>query len=582
MKKFIFAAMAALAVIASSCYEDKGNYDYHDVDPIDSIKLHWKSGSTSNLVIGDTARIIMRVVFKNPNENINDWKFVWRLNNQDVAEGLEFEYVATKLGTDYYQFYAEHKSGQRYYQGFPTDVYTWSGGYSSITVKSPYTSGWLVLGTKNGNVTTIDYFRRDRKIEYFTNEEGEEDGYYKHTYSEFKDIYKERTGEEIGTDPICMHEYFASTDSNVPAEILIMQGKDIASDNSFFIDGREFNKVTMLKNEFVGDVYPAGTRVQDFVWGCSANFAILTNGKLHVVVMGLNGMSGTNVNMYSHILDFLSEPYEAPAGSHFKKFMGKDNWIYSTSSVVAYDSGLNTYRFFYSSPSSGNYNHGREIVTIKLTGADGSTLNAAEYFPSANVLGDYEVIDWYHMAGASTSGEYKVMAIKKHKTTGAYVYDYFTYSAGSYSSATIKILEENVALPNFNDNTKFHTNKVNEYMWYANGKEIRFYDPAAKKDWKYTTTETDVKTLYVGPGGDYYQEQQLVVATADKKLTMYNIGFDVLQEATQSGDAMNYGDRGFMQGYEDRVVYWQTTTTGDAMQIHFRTGYYSSKVFDQF
>ena len=63
---------------------------------------------------------------------------------------------------------------------------------------------------------------------------------------------------------------------------------------------------------------------------------------------------------------------------------------------------------------------------------------------------------------------------------------------------------------------------------------------------------------------------------------MYNIGLEVLQEATRSGDAMNYGDKGFMQGYEDRVIYWQTTTTGDAMQIQFRTGYYSSKVFDQF
>ena len=143
----------------------------------------------------------------------------------------------------------------------------------------------------------------------------------------------------------------------------------------------------MLKNEFVGDQYPAGTRVQDFVWGCSANFAILTNGKLHVVVMGLNGMSGTNVNLYSHILDFLSEPYEAPEGSFFKKFLGTNNWIYSTSAVVAYDSGLNTYRFFYSSPSSGNYNHGREIVTVNVTNPSGEKVAAADYFPSANVLG---------------------------------------------------------------------------------------------------------------------------------------------------------------------------------------------------
>ena len=141
MKKFIFAAMAALTMVASSCYEDKGNYTYHDVDPIDSIKFHWNSDSRSGIQAGDTAHLIMRVVFKNPNENLADWKFVWRINNEDVAEGLEFDFMPKEIGTYYYQFYAEHKSGQRYYQDFKTAAYSWSGGYSSITVKSPYAAG---------------------------------------------------------------------------------------------------------------------------------------------------------------------------------------------------------------------------------------------------------------------------------------------------------------------------------------------------------------------------------------------------------------------------------------------------------
>ena len=67
MKKFIFAAMAALAVIASSCYEDKGSYDYHDVKIVDTIAFHWSSDSRSNLKIGDTVHLVANVVFTNPN-----------------------------------------------------------------------------------------------------------------------------------------------------------------------------------------------------------------------------------------------------------------------------------------------------------------------------------------------------------------------------------------------------------------------------------------------------------------------------------------------------------------------------------
>ncbi len=577
MKKFIFAAFAALSVIASSCYEDKGSYDYHDYDLVDSIKLHWNT-SLKQMTVGDTLNLTMRVVFTDSTESIDNWNCVWLLNNEKVTEGLDFQYIAEKIGTEYLTFYIEHKTkGLRYYYSYPS-TWVYNGGYTTLTVKSPLTSGWIVLSKKDGNYSCIDYYRRDSERVYYINDEGKEKYWTNYFFTDFKDYYKVINNEEIGTDPIAMYEYFSNT-NNKPAEMLVMQGVDAASDNSYFIDGQSFTKVTTLKNEFSEGKYPGATRVSDFVWGCSANFALTSDGKIYVVVMGLNGMQGTNVEMYSHILKFLSTPFELGEGSNVTKFLGKNNWIYSTSTVFAYDEGLNTYHFFYSSPSSGNYYHGTQIKTVKLTGTDGSTLNYEEYFPSANVLGDYKVIDWYFMNGPTTSGTYGVMAIKQHKTSGQYVYDYFTFKGGSYSAVTMEIKLENVPMPeDFNANTIFHTNKTNEYLWYANGNVIKFYDPVAQKINVYTTTETDVTALFVGPGGDYYQNQHLAVATKDRKFTMYNIGLEVLQEATKSGDAINYGDK----GKGDKVIYGQTTTSGDAIQIAFRSGTHGNKVFDQF
>ena len=216
MKKLIFAAMDALTVIASSCYEDKGSYDYHDFCPIDSIKKHWNSASESGLLVGDTAHFIMRVVFKDPNENLDDWKFVWRVNNEDVAEGLEYDYVPTKLGTDYFQFYAENKkTGMRFYQPQPSS-YTYTQGYWTIAVKSPFSKGgWHILSKKDGNVSCIDVLLRQQGYEYYTDENGEEDWYYVYTYNEYKDYYKTVTGEELGTNPIRMYKYISILPNNL-------------------------------------------------------------------------------------------------------------------------------------------------------------------------------------------------------------------------------------------------------------------------------------------------------------------------------------------------------------------------------
>lgn len=580
MKKLIFAALAALAVIASSCYEDKGNYDYKNVNPIDSIKFHWSSDGYANLSIGDTSHLVAYVKFSNPNENRDDWKYIWKLNNEQVAEGLEYDYIPTKKGTDYLQFYAEHKeSGVRYYLSHPA-LSVFSGAYIAITINSPfYAGGWHILSKKDNNTSCIDVllrqseyiyiFEEDENGEYVLDENGEPiaiDWWQRFFYKEYLDAYKSMAGEELGTNPVRMYNYYPVA-SNAGPEILLFQGNN--NDGAVFLDKEDLHKVLTLQEEFENDEYPNGAHVTDFFYGGSMNMATTSDGKLYTVIMGRNGGS-SNINAFSHLVNFLSTPLELGEGSFAKRFLSHEACINNTYSIVVYDSGLNTYRFFYTAQNSGTADHGKPIVGSAITLKDLSkaTVPADEYFKRPNVLGDYEVLDWRFMNGKPTAGPHYIMAIKKHKTTGALVYDYFTYRGQSSKKIQIEIFEENVPMPEGVTENMWASNRVNKYFWYAVGNKIMFYDPtpSVKASYHYTTADSEITTLTVGPASDTRQKNQLAVGFANKKVVFYNIDNLVLQTAATLGDAKEYGDKGMGDSY----IYWETTATGVPMQIKAR------------
>ena len=564
MKKFIFAAMAALAVIASSCYEDKGNYDYHDVNLIDSVKFHWNSSAYDNLSIGDTAHLIARVVFSNPKENVDDWKYIWKLNNEEVAEGMEYDYIPTKMGTDYLQFYVEHKkSGMRYYLSHPA-LSVYSGSYISVAVKSPfYAGGWHILSKKEDNSTCVDVLLRQWEYPTFINEDGEEDYWIRYYYNEYKDIYYSFNGEEIGTNPTRLYRYYPVF-SNAGPEILVMQGTN--NNDAVFLDKDDFHKVLTLKEEFENDEYPNNSYVTEFWYGGSSNWSITADGKLYAVVMGETGGS-SNITAFSHIYNFLTTPLELGEASHAKRFMSELS-PYITKAAIVYDSGLNTYLFFYTDTNTGTSDHGLQVkgssITLKVNGTQKA---AADYFPT--VLADYEALEWCFTNGKASSGPHYVMGIKKHKQTGELVYDYFDYK-GTSKKVAINVYEENVPMPEgVTENTPWTVNRVNKYFWYAVGNKIMFYDPATKESRLYTTADSEVTAMQIGPCSDTRQKNQLVVGFANKEVIMYNIDATILQIAATKGDAKEYGDNGM----GDSWIYWKTTATGVPMQIQTRHKY---------
>jgi hypothetical protein len=269
----------------------------------------------------------------------------------------------------------------------------------------------------------------------------------------------------------------------------------------------------------------------------------------------------------------MSTPLELGKGAFAKKFMNHECCINGTYSITVYDSGQNTYHFYYTAQNTGTADHGKKIEGSAITLKDLSkaTVPADEYFKRPNVLGDYEMLDWRFINGKPTAGPHYIMAIKKHKTTGELVYDYFTFKGASNKKITIEILEENVPMPEGITENKWSSNRVNKYFWYAVGNKVMFYDPnpAVKKSYHYTTADSEygeITTLTVGPCSDTRQKNQLAVGYANKKVVFYNIDELVLQTAATLGDAKEYGDR----GKGDKYIYWETTATGVPVQIKAR------------
>ena len=576
MKKFIFAAMAALAVIASSCYEDKGSYDYHDVKIVDTIAFHWSSASRTGLSIGDTALLVANVVFTNPNENPDDWKYIWKINHEQVAEGLTYEYIPTKTGTDYLQFYIEHKtSGMRFYMYEHSASSVYASAYTSITIASPFfAGGWHVLSKKDGNVSCVDVLIRRSEYVDFINEYGEEDYWTRYYYDEYPDVYKSFHGEELGTNPSRMLPFFSTWSQKNSHEILVLQGTN--NTESTFLGQDDFHKVVSLKQEFANDEWPNNSYVTDYFYGGSSNWAITNDGKLYGVIYGKNGGS-TNMTAFSHIYNFLTTPMVLGENSFAKRFMTEIT-PYITKAAIVYDSGMNSYHFFYTDTNTSSTDQGYQVkgasITLKVNGVKTS---AEDYFPSANVLGNYEALQWCFHNGSGSGGLYWVMGIKKHKETGELVYDYFDYR-GASKKVTMNVYEENVPMPEgFTENTPYSYDRANKYFWFAKGKDIMFYDPTTKETRKYTTAASNVTALCVGPAADSRQRNQIAVGCEDKSITMYNIDNTVLQIAATKGDAKEYGDDGMGDSYK----YWETKSTGVPVQIRPRHKHTTMLIYDQ-
>ena len=160
----IYAFFWMIVLLTVSCYEDKGNYDYH---PINEVKISdWKKGGYTAIFKNDTLKItplsyldtvrkepvIQFTEDSDPSRYEYEWKVVASSSTDDRDKGIV-------LGTE---------RNLRYFVNLKPDSYTlylkvkdtktdliWKS-YTSLTVLSVTDKGFFVLGEKEDGTVGLD------------------------------------------------------------------------------------------------------------------------------------------------------------------------------------------------------------------------------------------------------------------------------------------------------------------------------------------------------------------------------------------------------------------------------------------
>ena len=145
MKNKIFLFICCVTFLCSSCYEDKGNYDYKNLSKIEVEKFLKEDGTSINVnssmsvTIGGmvSVRPVLTIVNERPNMNFN---YTWTFKDQIIGTDETLSWKSDILGSGAVLLDIEDiENGTHFITAF------------YLTVGEPYQAeGFLILSEKDG------------------------------------------------------------------------------------------------------------------------------------------------------------------------------------------------------------------------------------------------------------------------------------------------------------------------------------------------------------------------------------------------------------------------------------------------
>lgn len=211
--KRILSTIVLLSTIVfiSSCYEDKGNYDYSLLSKpvITGIPDPCDTYAGSNLIIP--------VKIEWPDGEIQDVSYEWRVNNTVISndKNLNYKVVLDVKPGQYADFSViDNRTGLRTMVTF------------KLNVTTMFASGWMILSDA-GDYSELSYIRNDGQLH--------------------ANIYEEMNGEKLGAGAVQIKEHWLPW-SEVNGEIFI--GVPTGPNYAVDLDGNSFKRVVYSKDEF--------------------------------------------------------------------------------------------------------------------------------------------------------------------------------------------------------------------------------------------------------------------------------------------------------------------------------------------
>jgi hypothetical protein len=221
MKKIVFIIGLIFIIFThTGCYED-----HSTIATISMPNIILKGGDTwssglqaeFNAYLNEECNIYCPIDWGDTDST--KFSFSWTLNEKVISTDRSLRYTFTEMGTSYVLFNVmENETGLS------------KGMVMKVNVSSKFLLGWLILSEKE-NRTSLDFIHID-------------------TYELYPDVYKDLYPEDnLGSKPYRLEEHFTSAYDQV---MVLQRG----APGSLLLDGRNFKKVMLNKDEFIGEKYP--------------------------------------------------------------------------------------------------------------------------------------------------------------------------------------------------------------------------------------------------------------------------------------------------------------------------------------
>ena len=198
MRKIYWMTVAVVVCCLSSCYEDKGNYDYKLMN---DVTVNFTMEATE-FVMGDVLKIEPQLAFS-LGEETNKLAYSWSLNRRQISTDRNLNWMADEEGKymDLRLTVTDTETGVSYFYA------------SSITITSPYVnSAWVVLSEKEDGTAMLTYLRPTTKI--VPGENGKEDESV-YDCAVTKDVYGiSNAGSSLGGKPVSISQHFGTISSS--------------------------------------------------------------------------------------------------------------------------------------------------------------------------------------------------------------------------------------------------------------------------------------------------------------------------------------------------------------------------------
>lgn len=538
--RILFCVMFLLSM--TSCYEDKGNYDYKEMNDVE-ISVSTESSSFS---LGDTVKSKPQLTFALGRESL-DLEYEWTYDGHVVAHSRDLEWIADTIAQnkDLRLAVLDKSTGVSYF------------GSATISISSPFKrDGWTVLSEKEGH-SMLTFMRNQT-----------EDGVLKPVVT--RDIYQMINKESLGSQPVSMYPHWVEQWDGEDRMISWLWIAQKGGQGAVDVSGSSYQREAQLSQMFL-EGYPNNFAPEAVIDLQCLTMAVGEDGTIYTRVKESNLLFNTS--------RFLNTPLTSDVEGKVKVDGSKIAYapFAGHGGLLLYDKNSGEYLHVTDKLGSNMTFNSGKILTLNVD--ETTYINHPEYARLDNMK-DYTV----HFVGACESGIYGRMryyAIIEHKQTHKFYLQKFivrdfsgsvtaTSLAATYESQ-IEAAPELGQIIDGSSKNCFSLFRYQEsawqYLFISKGNDLYLYYLKENMLFKCATFNSPITSVDT----QYYNNQYIIVGLeSGDAYIMKGYTYNTSDENTIDKYVINKGQTIQVTGVDGKFVLYHEKDLGRIIQVMYK------------